>query len=131
MSSTVTCPYCSAGTSSEYNFCIACELQIKCIDPNCNKMLIAGKGKCFGCGQAIAVTTKESSKQLNKYVRDVKQNGKNYEEHIELSVTDHAVSELAPFIGAEMMPRPLQKLYDAPSQKSSTIPARKTVYTID
>jgi hypothetical protein len=91
--------------------------------------LIAGKAKCFGCGQAIAVTTKESSKQLNKYVRDVKQNGKNYEEHIELSVTDHAVSELAPFIGAEMMPRPLQKLYDAPSQKSSTIPARKIVST--
>jgi len=129
MSSTVTCPYCNAGTSSEYNFCTACELQIKCIDPNCNKMLIAGKAKCFGCGQTIAVTTNQPSSQLNKYVRDVKQNGKNYEEHIELSVTDHAVSELAPFIGAEMMPRPLQKLYDAPSQKSSTIPARKTVST--
>ncbi|MEG4395614.1 zinc ribbon domain-containing protein [Microcoleus sp. BROC3] len=129
MSFTVTCPYCSAGTSSEYNFCTACELQIKCINPNCNKMLIAGKAKCFGCGQAIAVTTNQPSSQLNKYVRNVKQNGKNYEEHIELSVTDHAVSELAPFIGAEMMPRPLQKLYDAPSQKSSTIPARKMVST--
>jgi hypothetical protein len=129
MSSTVTCPYCSAGTSSEHNFCTTCNRQIKCIDQNCNKMLVPDKAFCFACGQALAVTTKESSKPLNKYVRDVKQNGKNYEEHIELSVTDHAVSELAPFIGAEMMPRPSQKLYDAPSQKSSTIPARKTVST--
>lgn len=129
MSSTVICPYCSEETSSEYNFCIACELQIKCINPNCNKMLIAGKAKCFVCGQAIAVTTNQPSSQLNKYVRDVKQKGTNYEEHIELSVTDHAVSELAPFIGAEMMPRPSHKLYEAPSQKSSTIPARKTVST--
>ncbi|MEP6487563.1 zinc ribbon domain-containing protein [Microcoleus vaginatus GB2-A3] len=129
MSSTVTCPYCSAETSSEYNFCTACELQIKCIDPNCNKMLIAGKAKCFGCGQAIAVTTNQPSSQLNKYVRDVKQNGENYEEHIELSVTDHAVSELAPFIGAEMMPRPSQKLHDPLSQKSSTIATQKTVST--
>ncbi|MEG4040812.1 zinc ribbon domain-containing protein [Microcoleus sp. S11D4] len=128
MSSTVTCPYCSAGTSSEYNFCTACDRQIKCIDPKCNQMLVPGKAKCFVCGQALAVTTNESSTQLNKYVRDVKQNGKNYEEHIELSVTDHAVSELAPFIGAEMMPRPSQKLYHAPSQKSSTIPPRKTVF---
>lgn len=129
MSSTVTCPYCSAGTSSEYNFCTACNRQIKCIDPNCNKMLVPDKAFCFACGQTLAVTTNESSTQLNKYVRDVKQNGKNYEEHIELSVTDHAVSELAPFIGAEMMPRPSQNLYHAPSQKSSTIPARKTVST--
>lgn len=127
MSSTVTCPYCSARTSSEYNFCTACDRQIKCIDPNCNKMLVPDKAFCFACGQAIAVTTNESSTQLNKYVRDVKQNAKNYEEHIELSVTDHAVSELAPYIGAEMMPRPSEKLYHAPSPKSSTIPPRKTV----
>ncbi len=129
MSSTVTCPYCSAGTPLEYNFCTACDRQIKCIDPKCNQMLVPAKAKCFVCGKVLDVTTDESSTQLNKYVRDVKQNGKNYEEHIELSVTDHAVSELAPFIGAEMMPRPLQKLYHAPSQKSSTIPARKTVST--
>lgn len=129
MSSTVICPYCSEETSSEYNFCIACERQIKCIDPQCNKMLIPGKAKCFGCGQAIAVTTNQPSSPLNKYVRDVKQAGKNYEEHIELSVTDHAVSELAPFIGAEMMPRSSQKIYHSPSQNSSTIPARKTVST--
>ncbi|PSB07923.1 hypothetical protein C7B69_23105 [filamentous cyanobacterium Phorm 46] len=95
-------------------------------------MLVPGKPKCFVCGQALAVTTNESSTQLNKYVRDVKQNGKNYEEHIELSVTDYAVSELAPFIGAEMVPpRPSQKLYHSPSRNSSTIPARKTVSTND
>jgi hypothetical protein len=90
-------------------------------------MLVPDKAFCFTCGQPLAVTTNESSTPVNKYVRDVKQNGKNYEEHIELSVTDRAVTELAPFMGAEIMPRPSQKLYHAPSPKSSTIPPRKTV----
>lgn len=38
MSSTLTCPFCSAETPSEHNFCIFCDQQIKCLNSDCGKM---------------------------------------------------------------------------------------------
>lgn len=105
MSSTLVCPFCSAETPFEHNFCIFCDQQIKCLNAVCGKKLVPGKTFCFGCGQTIAkIPTAQS--QPNKYIRDVKQSGKTYEEHTEFSLSDHAVSEIAPFVVGQMMSRP-------------------------
>lgn len=103
----LTCPYCNSDTPSEYNFCVVCDKQIKCLNSNCNKNLVPGKTFCFSCGQPLAATTLPQP-QSNKYVRDIKQRGESYEEHTELNMSDHAVSELAPFIAGQVLPRAIR-----------------------
>jgi hypothetical protein len=102
MSSILVCPFCNANTPTEYNFCIGCNQQIKCLNSVCNQKLLPGKDFCFQCGQP---TSRAAIPQgySNKYIRTVKQVGKKYEEHTEFSVSDHAVSELAPFIVGQMV----------------------------
>ncbi len=119
------CPSCGCDTNSEYNFCIACNEQTRCLNKNCNKVLLPGKELCFGCGQLIYKKT-IATLPSNKYVRSIKQDGKNYEEHIEFSVSDHAVSELAPFIGTQITSPP-QRAYYTPNQSNSNPSLKKTV----
>lgn len=130
MSSTLTCPSCSAETLAEYNFCTVCKKQTKCLNPDCNKKLVPGETFCFYCGQALAAITTAQT-QPNKYIRSIKQQGKNYEEHTELTASDHAVSELAPFIVGQMASRPPQKPYYPSSSNNSTMPPRKAAVTND
>lgn len=114
MSSTLTCPFCSDETPSEHNFWIFCDQQIKCLNPDCGKKLVPGKAFCFSCGQTIAKIPAAQA-QPNKYIRNVKQSGKTYEEHTEFSLSDHAVSEIAPFVVGQMMSRPPKPPYSAAS----------------
>lgn len=130
MSSTLTCPSCNAETLSEYNFCTACKKQTKCLNLNCNKKLVPGETFCFYCGQPLAAITTGQT-QPNKYIHRVKQQGRNYEEHTELTASDHAVSELAPFIVGQMASRPPQKPYYPSSPNGSTMPPRKAAVTND
>lgn len=95
--STITCPSCGTDTPADYNFCIACDKQIKCLNADCNKLLVRGKTFCFHCGQTLAAV-ESSQAPLNNYVRKVKQRGKDYEEHTEFNVSNEAVRDLAPFI---------------------------------
>lgn len=105
--STIICPSCNEETSSEHNFCTTCDKQIKCLNSTCNKLLIKGKTFCFNCGQSInAITTQN---QPNKYIRRL-QDGK-YEEYEEFNVSDHAVTELAPFIVGRMNVRSQQRTH--------------------
>jgi hypothetical protein len=103
----ITCPSCKAETLAEYNFCVNCDRQIKCLNPTCNRVLVAGKTFCFGCGQPLAL---DSSDQ-NRYVRKIDQKGKEYHEYTEFSVSDEAVRELAPFIVGQMNSRPPQRAF--------------------
>ncbi|MBD2094265.1 zinc ribbon domain-containing protein [Trichocoleus sp. FACHB-591] len=105
MALTLTCPFCNSETPTEHNFCIICNQQTKCLSPSCGKKLVPGKPFCFSCGQAIAKLPSPSA-QVNKYVRDIKQSGKTYEEYTEFSMSDHAVSEIAPFIVGQIISRP-------------------------
>lgn len=119
--STFICPHCSAETPDEYNFCIACDKQVKCLNSMCNKKLIAGKTFCFGCGQPL-VTINLPQSQPNMYVRDITQKGKNYEEHVEFSVSDHAVSELAPFIVGQMISSSPRRTHESSRIETSPVP---------
>lgn len=126
MSSTLTCPSCGAETLAEYNFCSVCKKQTKCLNPDCNKKLVPGEAFCFYCGQPLTAITMART-QPNKYIRSVKQQGRNYEEHTKLTASDHAVSELAPFIVGQMTSRAPQKPQYASSPNSFTTPSQETV----
>lgn len=101
----ITCPSCNTETSSEYNFCTICDKQVKCLNLACNKLLVQGKTFCFSCGQSVNAVAIQI--QPNRYVRRV-QDGK-YEEYTEFNVSDHAVTELAPFIVGQMNVRSQQR----------------------
>lgn len=128
MSSTLTCPFCSTETSSEYNFCIFCNQQTRCLNPECGKHLVPGKSFCFTCSQPISKTSTLQTQQ-NKYVRDVEQTGKNYKEHTEFTFSDHAVSEIAPFIAGQIISRP-QRL-SSPGTLNQSVPLQQPIVSLN
>lgn len=105
--SSIVCPSCQSETPSEYNFCTSCDKQTRCLNNDCNKPLIAGKTFCFGCGQSIVALN--NTNQPNRFIRKVSQRGDDYDEYTEVTASDHAVSELAPYVGGQMPLRPVQK----------------------
>jgi hypothetical protein len=117
MSLTLTCPSCNSETPNEYNFCIVCNQQVKCLSPDCGKRLVPSKPFCFSCGQAIAKVP-ASQTQTNRYVRSIKQSGKTFEELTEFSMSDHAVSEIAPFIVGQVMSKSQRITYPVASNVS-------------
>lgn len=96
------CPSCGQKTPSEYSFCEQCEKQVRCLNPECKQKLVAGKSICLYCGAAILLPT---SNRGNSFQRFVEQKGEDYKEEIKIDMTDHAVSELAPFIAGQIVPR--------------------------
>lgn len=100
---TITCPSCKYATSSELNFCENCENQITCLNPECKNPLRAGKTICLFCGHSILPRNKET--QSNTFTRYRKQEGQDFVEEIKINMTDHAVSELAPFVTGHIIPR--------------------------
>ena len=128
MSSTLVCPFCSAETSSEHYFCMFCNQQTKCLNLECGKKLVPGKSFCFTCSQPLAKISALQVQQ-NKYVRDVEQTGRNYKEHTEFTFSDHAVSEIAPFIAAQMISRPQRPPYPATPNKS--VPLQQPIVSLN
>lgn len=105
----LTCQHCGENTPSEYNFCVECEQQIRCLDSSCGKAVYPGKEMCFGCGKSLTIKI-ANNQAPNHFVRKVKQSGNRYEEHTELSVSNDAVSVLAPLFGSgQFMPIPRQQ----------------------
>lgn len=87
MSAMLICPSCKSETSDEYNFCIACNKQTKCLHSDCNKPLVAGKDFCFNCGRALP-TAAVSQPQRTRYVQRIRQKGNDYSEYRELDVAE-------------------------------------------
>lgn len=101
---TTLCPTCNSATSIAFNFCENCEAQINCLNTDCTKPLVPGKSICLYCGTSIvALSTKDN--RGNSFSRYVEQTGEDYKEEIKIDMTDHAVSELAPFIAGQIVPR--------------------------
>lgn len=97
------CPACNLSTSRDFNFCENCEVQLNCLNPNCAKSLKPGKSICLYCGTAVAQPIEPN--RGNSFSRFVEQNGDNFKEEIKIDMTNHAVSELAPFIAGQIVPR--------------------------
>jgi hypothetical protein len=94
----INCPYCGTETGSEYNFCIQCEMQIRCLNPSCTAVLLPNKSKCLKCGLSIIQATQGIPAPVNRFVRDVNSTTKSYSEHTEIHATDEALSQFAPLL---------------------------------
>lgn len=103
MSETITCPTCQQSTPTEYNFCLHCSSQTKCLNPNCGKVLVTGKAFCLVCSQPVQATATQPSR--NKYKRVVKPGKYGAAEETDFDFTDHAATELAAAISSMMMGR--------------------------
>lgn len=107
MSETITCPTYRQSTPAEYNFCLHCDNQTKCLNPNCGKVLVTGKAFCLVCGLPVQATATQPSR--NKYRRVVKPGKYGEAEETDFDFTDHAATELAAAISSIIMGRPLQQ----------------------
>jgi hypothetical protein len=105
MDNEILCPSCNLAASRGFNFCENCEAQLNCLNPDCGKSLVAGKTICLYCGMAVAATGTNYSNHGNSFFRFVEQKGEDLTERISIDMTDHAVSELAPFIAGQIVPR--------------------------
>ncbi len=101
-----------------------CGIAMLCQDPNCNARLMANAKYCSLCGQAVNETAQRP--QPNRYVRDVKQQGKNYDEHTEFCVSDHAVDALAPFIVGHAI-RPTARFVARPASHNGSDASLETL----
>jgi hypothetical protein len=99
----ITCHSCGEGTSSEFSFCEHCQIQVICLNKECLKPLVLGKSICLYCGQPLMIIDKQT--QSNTFTRYRKQEGQDFEEEIKINMTDHAVTELAPFVAGQIIPR--------------------------
>ncbi len=107
MPEVLTCPSCQSETPAEHSFCVICNQQTRCLHSECNKVLVSGKNFCFACGKPVPAAI-NNSKQ-NKFVHDVKQQGKNYDEHTEFTFSDEVAREIAPFVGGQFFSQSPQR----------------------
>ena len=103
--SNFTCPYCNNDTDEDYNFCIICVNQVKCLNSECGAKLFVGRDICLKCGQKVARPA--TSQPQNTYVRDVTQKGRNFTEHVEFHLSDSAIGQLAPAIAGQIVAQTL------------------------
>lgn len=97
----VVCQFCKELTPSEYNFCVVCDSQTKCLE--CGKKTFPGKDYCLSCSKPLVVK-KNGSQAPNHYLRTVEQDGDKRKEHTEFSLSDKSVAEIAPFVVAQILP---------------------------
>ncbi len=116
----IPCPHCQTSTPDELKFCRHCKNQTKCLNKDCGQLLISGETFCFHCRETVKENQRQT--QLNKFVHDVKQQGKNFDEHTEFIFSDDVARELAPFVSGQLFgglskrPPISPKLNDVPIQ---------------
>ena len=89
----VSCPYCGSDSPSAFNFCVSCERQVQCANPDCRAVLVAEKSRCLVCGKPLIAAEPING---NRIVRSVTSTGNTYTERVEIHATDAALSQLAP-----------------------------------
>jgi hypothetical protein len=86
------CPHCTVSINEDYNFCISCEQQVKCL--KCASHLLKGKSKCLNCGTPIDLPQSNAA-SINRFSLEEEQSNENYSRKISLSFTDSAIDKVA------------------------------------
>lgn len=89
------CPYCSTVVDDQYNFCISCERQIRCIQ--CKSLLLAHKSKCLVCGSPL-VTSSDSVSHQNEYSFEEERTNSDYKRQVRLKFTDSAIDKVGQYL---------------------------------
>lgn len=87
------------------------------------------QGRLSASGAQTIAKIPAAQAQPNRYIRNVKQSGKTYEEHTEFSLSDHAVSEIAPFVVGQMMSRSSKPSY--PGNPSPPAPFQQPLVNLN
>lgn len=90
------CPYCNTTNPDQYNFCVNCEKQIKCLQ--CGDSLVANKSRCLGCGKPIEEHNTALG-PINKFVLEESQTTETASRKIEGHFTDQAIEQVASIFG--------------------------------
>jgi hypothetical protein len=86
------CPHCTVSINEDYNFCVSCEQQVKCL--KCGSHLLKGKSKCLNCGIPID-SPQSNAASINRFSLEEEQSDENYSRKISLSFTDTAIDKVA------------------------------------
>src|SRR3954452_18992586 len=89
----MNCPRCSGPVDMDFNFCPACEQQVRCL--SCGRGLLAGKTKCLYCGTPLGISQQHHS-QMNTFSLEENQTDNSYSRKINLAFTDNAIDKVAP-----------------------------------
>ncbi len=116
----ISCPHCQTSTPDELKFCRHCKNQTKCLNKDCGQLLISDETFCFHCGESVKENHRQT--QLNKFVHDVKQQGKNLEEHTEFIFSDDVAREIAPFVGGQFLGGSPQRSVTPPKHNNTFVP---------
>ena len=123
--SSLNCHYCNAEIPVESYFCHKCTKQVRCLNSECGSVLHPDALCCNQCGQLIN-TTESANGMLNRFKRSVKQTGKSYEENIELSMSDTAITHIVPHLNLDSAP----SFFSSPSSNNSETPIRRVKMTM-
>jgi hypothetical protein len=86
------CQYCDTTINEEYNFCIDCEKQVKCL--TCGSYLLKNKSKCLGCGTLVGIP-QSTVAPMNTFSLEEEQSEISYSRKLNLSFTDTAIDKVA------------------------------------
>lgn len=90
------CPYCNVLIDEEYNFCVSCEQQVKCV--TCGSYLIKDKSKCLKCSNLLNTLQLDSNPMNNLSLKE-EQADSTYSRTLNLSFTDNAIDKFASVLG--------------------------------
>jgi len=114
------CPYCSAKINEQFNFCVECEQQVKCIA--CGNHLLPGKSKCLICGTSIMRGIHPSS-SLNEYSFEEEQEEGTYKRQIYLKFSDVAIDKAGQYLARYIQPWPPREVIGPGTEVTRTAPA--------
>lgn len=100
----MNCPYCATELNEKYNFCLACNRQVRCIA--CREMLVPEKAMCFVCGNPL-VAQAPAQGAMNEFTLEERQSPKSAYRRFNGRFSDAAAGQVGAMLGATTNVRPL------------------------
>lgn len=119
------CPYCGTEIAEQYNFCISCESQIKCL--HCAMLLLPNKSRCLRCGTQLE-SANSNSPLVNRFTFEERHTTKSSYRKIEGQFTDNAFGQATSLFGGlpQARPKPLRSV--APQQSWIASPVQQPLF---
>jgi hypothetical protein len=88
----VECPFCSAEIEEKYIICPSCDRRVRCEE--CDELLLAGKDKCYVCGESVHSGPGQSQGANTFHVEEERDEG-SFHRSIDIEVSDEGIQEAA------------------------------------
>jgi hypothetical protein len=88
----VECPFCDTEIEEKYVICPSCDQRIRCEE--CDELLLAGKDKCYVCGEPIH-TDDGQEQGTNTFHVEEERDEDSFHRSIDIEVSDEGIQEAA------------------------------------